>query len=411
MTTFRNAAATALLALLLGACSLLPRLPSVTDTHTVYAWPLDRCPSIQQANAVERAGLFAPIASILAGDLISALVGVPAQALANAAEADKKGFTAAGTNARYYYRATLDAQNKLKVSIPGCYVVAYAQPGDAVSWCENKSFNTGAESSCTNGKSLIESLHAKDRLRNQTEPPTKPLAVPEFYAEIAFDSSGYDPIVRPRLVALFYPKSLLDPHSGRKRTVSIGLTLTSPAATDALKAAAIAITLPGVTPGEKIPLGVLVNAQTAWTSLPIIKLGDSVSITEPGGYLPVTISSQIHEVGDPSLFLAAFSKALTGSTGDISKAINSAILPAGQAAAEQQAQTNLAAFHSAHSAALKSNADYLTSCAKPPASDAEKQAAAALYYGVIANRQKANIAASSAGAPPPFDSAEPPKCF
>ncbi len=393
-------------------CSILPHAPSVTDTHAFYAWPVDRCPSIPEPLQVERgAPLLGSLANILAGNAISALVGIPAMALAEAADADKKGFTAVGTNARFYYRVSKDSSGRIDAAPPGCYVVAYTQTdAKASAWCDDKSFNSGVTATCKNGKQIIESLYAKDHLKDQKELYSKSLAVPEFYAEIGFDRSGYEPIVRPRLVALYYPKSLLDPSSSKKRTVTISLALTSPENNDALKAASIALSIPGITPSPQISDEALVDAQTNWSSLPIIK--PTKPLKEEGAYFPITITATLHEVGDPSLFLAAFSKAVSGSTSDISKAIGNAILPAGQAAAELQANTYLANYYSAHASALKSNSDYLAACSKNPSSQPDKQAAEALYYILLSNRQKANIAAATANVPPPFSSTSPDtQCF
>jgi hypothetical protein len=240
------------------------------------------------------------------------------------------------------------------------------------------------------------------------EPLRDAPSVPEFYAEIGFDSSGYETVVRPRVAALYYPKSLLDPSSSAKRTLSLSLTFSAPVNGDALKAASVAITLPGIAPGA-VANEALANAQTAWSSLPVIKPGEN--LTKEGSYLPITIATTLHEVGEPNVFLAAFSKSLSASTGDISKAIGNAVLPAGQAAAAQQAQTNVANYNSAYAAALKSNADYLAACAKGPSSAADKQAAEALYYSVLAARQKAAVAAASANLPPPSFGADPTSCF
>jgi hypothetical protein len=191
------------------------------------------------------------------------------------------------------------------------------------------------------------------------------------------------------------------------RTLNLTLSMTAPGS-EAFKAASVALTLTGITPGAQIPAEVLVNAQTGWSALPTPPPGE---IKEPGGHFPVTLVATIHEVGEPSVFLAAFAKAVAASTADMSKAIGGAVLPAGRAAAEQQANTNIASYSAAYSAALKSNADYLAACAKGAATEADKQALEALYYGVTANRQKANIAASSANLPEPFASTSPDRCF
>jgi hypothetical protein len=393
------------LCLMAAGCGLLPREPSLVDRHTVYAWPLETCPSQPDVR-------FLPVlGGILVGDLISGLVGVPASALSAAADADKQGFSATGINDRFYYNVE-EQNNKYGLVAPACYVVAYTQTSsDAKSWCDDPDFKKGVAKTCNNGQSILDKLAAKEHIDRQAEPYTDKLELPEFYAEIAFEKSGFEDIVRPKVIALYYPKSLLQPDSSKARHLTISLSFTSPLTNDPLKAASVAIDMVGVTPGQTISQTDLVNARSAWTSVPVVKPTDTLSTEGP--YLPVTITASIHEVGDPSLFLAAFAKAVSGSSADYSKAISNEILPSARATAQELDTTNQASYNSAVAAAASSYSSYLTGCTGKTLSAAGNANEMGLYYAVIANRQKANVAAQTAGQSLPFASTAPSNngCF
>ena len=358
--------------------------------------------------------MLAGIGAILLADVVNALIQVPAQALANAADADKNGFTAAGQNARFYYDVTKGSSGATLVTPPGCYVVAYAQlePG-AKPWCDNAEFKLGVPSTCAPmGRALLAELHSVESLDSRPLTSNQSLAKPDVYMEISLDGSGYPLVVRPSVVALYYPASLLSPTSSKPRTLSLALTPTSLVAGDALKGAAIALTITGVQPGPVIAADVL-NVQSGWTSAPQIAVKPDESKPVVGTrYSPFNVSANLHEVGVPSLFLAAFAKSFGASVGDLGKAITPALLPSGQATAQQQGEANAADYDAKRASALKSYSDYLAACAKTPTSDSDKANAENLYWTVISNRRKANVAAEVANQPKPFDNPQAiTKCF
>jgi len=357
----------------------------------------------------------AALGGILVADFVSALVGIPATALASAAEADKLGFTTGGMNARYFYKVKTGVDGKsIELVAPLCYVVAYAKPVDReVSWCDNSAFKTGAPDSCKNGKALLDNLRAQEVLPVAGARKAIHVDVPDFYAEIAFDASGYPPVVKPRLASFYYPASLLWPASKEPRTIALSLTQ-SLAGADPSKGASVAMTITAVRPAPHHDPDSLINVEAAWTILPQAPVKPDDPKPVPGvPYFPVNVLTNFHEVGEPSIFLATFASAFKASAADISKTITNAILPSAQAAAEQQTESNQAAFESKLSAALKSYGEYLAACAKPPATNAEKATAENLYFAVVANRRSANLAAVTANQKRPYDPPESGlvKCF
>ncbi len=303
----------------ISGCSFLPHTASQVDTRSVYVWPEQRCPS--EVERLKIAPVVTAVGGIFASNLVSAFVGIPATALNEAAAADKAGFTAAGINARFYYRG-VEVGKKIIPSPPRCYVLAYTKPvSEQKSWCDDIEFKTSMGDTCKNGKDILDGLQ-------EEKPSPKPLAVPDFYAEIGVEAVAYNSIVLPKIVALYYPKSLLQPASDKPRTININLTMISPTNVDAIKSAQVSMILRGITPGANISADGLFSVETGWTNLPAIKMSKNdppIQIDEP--YLPVTISATLHEVGEPSVFLAAFAKSFSNSMADYTRAITNAILP------------------------------------------------------------------------------------
>ena len=61
--------------------------------------------------------------------------------------------------------------------------------------------------------------------------------------------------------------------------------------------------------------------------------------------MPVNFTTQLHEVGDPKVFLAAFASAFQGSAGTLSTGLTNLITPTGQAAAKQTHHTPIALWN------------------------------------------------------------------
>ena len=119
-----------------------------------------------------------------------------------------------------------------------------------------------------------------------------------------------------------------------------------------------------------------------------------------GRFLPVTMSATLHEVGQPSVFLAAFAKAFSGSAADYSKAIMSDLAPASPATTPFQDEANMADYLTKFAAAEKTHSEYLAACAKKPATPSELANATSLWSALIGNRIKANVAADVAKVTP-----------
>lgn len=393
------------LSLVVTACGTLPHAPKRTDLHTTYVWPTEVCPSVAAGTAGEPRSLGAVLLSTLLGNVLSGLVGIPAAALSAAADADANGLKATGTNARFFYQVqrTTDAAGKPVINVinPGCYVVAYAEPvATAKSWCADPEFSKSAPATCSTGKSALDQLKVREQLTPSIrQPGIDTLAVPEFYAEIAFEQSGAPDVVRPYIAAIHYPRSIIDPNSDKARMVTLALELTSAQKDDPMKAATVSMILPTVRPGIPVDAASTARAITGWTSIP-----SKFTITPPDPkdgnkvpFMPVTIKASLNEVGDPSKFLQAFAKAFGASAGDYSKAITAEISPVGQASAQQDQDKKVADYQTAVATALKSRADAITACVAAPTTPQAKVAAESQFTSAVANQLKANLAADQAG--------------
>lgn len=232
------------------------------------------------------------------------------------------------------------------------------------------------------------------------------LAVPEFYAEIAFEYANAQDVVRPYFLAMHYPASIIDPGSTKPRMLTVSLEFSSAviAEKDPLKAASVSMMLPSVTPRAPIGRAELAHVITGWATVPS-KSTVPLPTLDPGQsarYVPVSIKANFNEVGDPSKFLQAFAKAFAGSTGDYAKSITAEISPVGQELAGQDKDKKEADYYTALAVAQKSRADLLNACANNPVTPTAKASVESLFSGAVANQRKANLAADLASMPRPF---------
>ena len=357
MKTVQCFAAAVGLSLLLSGCKDIPTVVSPADPHAVYVWPTSACPSESQSG--NEKSLFADVGGLLFGDITTGLLNVPAAALANAAAADLKGFDAQTVNARYYGTV---AKNLSKVDPPACYVVAYAKPIDAAesdksnNWCNDSAFSTAMTSSCSQaGLKVLNALYpsAKTYTPGGTpnsadiQPVMTSLTTPTFYAEISLKGANYSQIVQPRVVALYYPKSLLEPDDTDKaRTVTISLTPSSfqSSGADPFKGAAVSLLITGIKPGHPLsPVALALHQQSGWTQIPPATIDNGskpANLAAGMPYYPINITAELHEIGQPNQFLQGFAKAFNSDVPNYAKTAVNDLLPAGQQAAQTQSLAN-----------------------------------------------------------------------
>lgn len=424
----------------LTGCSGLPKPPSKADPRIVYVWPVTTCPSQANAPSGPRiAPIIAAIATTLVGDVISGSVNAAASALTTAASADKAGYQVSGINARnYFWVGTIKQtsigpdgkQTETQANVlqpPQCYVVAYTQPlpdGPAKSWCSDTNGFASMKQTCASGAEILKGLKIREPLYNGTSVvddgnnSLEDLAVPEFYAEIELDASGFNSVVRPRVVALYYPQSLLQKGSEKPRMLSITVTPSSPVSVtpDQFKSASVAVIFPSITPSKNISSDELKTAMVAWNGVPdakpflanipansLVALYKTLSNNNTA-YVPVTINGAVNEIGDPSVVLAAFAQAF-GSVGtDVSKNVMSDVslngAPSTMAAAMAKATSD---YQIALGGAQQARSALILSCAKNPSTAGDKANAQSLFTNTIGKQNAANLAAEQAGISPlPF---------
>jgi hypothetical protein len=397
-----------------GCANFLPRPTSATEPRGVYAWPLAACPSDLGGRAA-----VAPVAAALAvpllNDLINGLVSVPVAALQSAAAADKNGFNVTTMNPRMFF---VDVEGPgttgvptWKFSPPQCYVVAYTSYVNGGSgpsgWCKNSNFAKGV--------AACDSDAGTYRLSMVSPPdgshPGFGLAVPDAYFEVQMEPEVYHNsavvIARPKVLAMYYPKSLIEPTSDKPRAITLTLTHAPVvAAADPAKVTAIGIYLPHVVPKVEDTkfAAALANQQSSWTAFPItVTIATTDTKPQSGlSYYPVTISAKLQEIGNPSAFLQAFSAAVANSAPDLTKAVANDISPVARATADQQDQTNQGAYYAALATAEMDLGKMITACTPRPTTDTAKAAARAASNQVKADRAKANAAAVAARIEKPF---------
>ena len=374
----------------LAGCSwLFPRAAPVSNPQTLYVWPKATCPA-KNGHAGQ---LGSSLINLIGGNAIGTVAGIFASSLTVAAAADKSGFQANGSTAEFYSYAQLNPDKKTyTISEPSCYVVALTHPiaaGEAVEkdaeghaitdWCEAPDFATSVGVSCTNGLEIVKDVSQSG---GPLDMPTgrMMLAKPSFYAEINLQSSQFSSsttaytVALPRVESIFYPKSLLGGAIENNKSKHLALTVTfanpAPASggVDYFKAASIAVDIFDIKPGATFDLDMVNrNLQTYWTLVPIEQMPNDILYKDfqkkpvSGPFRPINISSSLHEVGDPSVFLQSLAGAFASpnSTQAFTTAISNTVLPQGELLNAQ----NDGALQGAVGKYYSAVATYQTACA------------------------------------------------
>jgi hypothetical protein len=399
-----------------------------------------------------------PLASGFANEALATLFGVPNQIISQAANADKSGFTATGTNSRFYYTNAANPPNsgKLTLAPPTCYVVAVYRSAEEVSsskqsWCNRQEMQTALGSSCGQDSPLKQQgmpliAPTDPSASDNVAVTTSNLPSPDLYMEIGLDELAevygkpgtYKPpapaaaknaspaaaapgasdsavaapasdvsapspasaaavsIVRPHVMALYYPKSLLAKDSERKRSLSVTVTLAqvatygandngnanlapllvrNKAAEAGLLNLSFTLNLNAEKPGDPAVAASETAYPQGWAVVP--GLHQNIELSVPTGavlsptelalnLVPVNVTVSVHEVGDPSVFLAALNQATQTSGADFAKPLATALLPPpGTLSSAQTNDKNQASVNTLAAAYQKDMSAFAKECANP----------------------------------------------
>ncbi|MEO6918636.1 MAG: hypothetical protein ABI171_06455 [Collimonas sp.] len=300
--------------------------------------------------------------------------------------------------------------------------------GNAASWCDNKILANTVPDSCKNGKDMLDGLPLTsptgEGFVKQFGLTTKNLTPPDFYIEVGFDevaevygkaASGATAksaatgagaaapvatsttvrasIALPRAKALYYPTSLQTKASTKKRQITIGIVLSQVATyvpSDQGKARVTSneaekggllnvnftLALNAEKPGATAADAKVAAYPQAWVLIP--GLHDDVDVPVPSSSspltpaeealnrVPVNVTVSVHEVGNPSIFLAALANATQTAGTDYSKSIVAAVLPQpGTLNAQQTDLKNQASVSALGASYSKDLASFWKECSKP----------------------------------------------
>jgi len=345
-----------------------------------------------------------------------------------------------------------------RLAPPACYVIAVYRSPDvarvkAASWCEaGSAFSSAAPETCKNGKDQLDALTLASPIGGRTAMTTKDILPPDLYVEVGFDelaevygkSNGAKAaqagasqasqapaskasIVWPKAKVLYYPASLQTKGSDRKRQLTIGVVLsqvttyasssqgtarvTANSAEEAgLLNVNFTLTLNAEAPGPNASDPKIAAYPQGWAFIP--GLHDTIDVAVPTGgspalspgedalnRVPVNVVASVHEVGDPSVFLAALAGATQSAGSDYSKAVVSAVLPPpGTLNASQTDSKNQAAVSALAGSYSKDLASFWKECSKPTNAGAgESSYLDSLWQIVYQDAQQANQTASAYG--------------
>lgn len=267
-----------LLTLVPAGCTGLPKstaAPGEPSSLVAHAWTLPSCPS-----EATRSPTLAALGSVAIGMAADMAIGAIGSALDAAAEADRNGVSASGTDARYLYVGVADRGSVLAAPA-GCFIVAVTGP---VALTSDEPLEQGA------------ALRAEIRLN------------------VARDGTG----VHPRLVKLDYPRAL-DGREHALRSLAISVEARLPEQTKGLNAF---IWLPDVAPRAAAYAADELGTQRAlWTVMPAYT-GPKPGADDEGEPLgAVNLTTEVRETGEPSAFLQAFASAFRRAKSDLTQVL------------------------------------------------------------------------------------------
>lgn len=262
----------------LAGCTGLPKStysPGEASSLVAHAWTLPSCPS-----EATRSPSLTALGGVAIGIAADMAIGAIGSALDAAAEVDRNGVSASGTDARYLYVGIADRGNM--VAMPaGCFVVAVTGP---VALTSDEPLEQGG------------ALRAEIRL------------------DVARDGTG----VHPKLVRLEYPRAL-DGREHSLRSLAISVEARLPEQAKGLNAF---IWLPDVAPrAAAYPADELATQRALWTVMPAYT-GPKPGADDEGEPLgAVNLTTEVRETGEPSAFLQAFASAFRRAKSDLTQVL------------------------------------------------------------------------------------------
>ena len=266
---------------------------------SVHAWLLPTCPSTDAQ---------ARVSPILAGLLVSAAASVIdwlGSALDEAAKADREGKATKGTSPAYlWWHNGKSGERKLM----SCMVVVLSN-STPESWCarNNSPFKKDG--------AICKYFEDKNAPVNQT-PGLSPAnwvlgtALPAFYAEIQLEAATDKRGVLPKLVALYYPKGIHGRKFTNDKPRTLQITVAAATAEGGSALSSIVIRLEDIAPDTQIQTGTEVPTAGSRVWAAALAIPEKYTPPEGGGaIIPVNVSTEIREIGDPNVFLQALAKA------------------------------------------------------------------------------------------------------
>lgn len=262
----------------LAGCTGLPKsthAPGEASSLVAHAWTLASCPS-----EATRSPSLAAVGGIAIGIAADMAIGAIGSALDAAAEADRNGVSASGTDARYLYVGIAD-RGSVVAAPAGCFVVAVTGP---VALTSDAPLEQGG------------ALRAEIRL------------------DVARDGTG----VHPKLVKLEYPRAL-DGREHSLRSLAISVEARLPGQTKGLDAF---IWLPDIAPRAAAYASDELGTQRAlWTVMPAYA-GPKPGADDDGESLgAVNLTTEVRETGEPNAFLQAFASAFRRAKSDLTQVL------------------------------------------------------------------------------------------
>lgn len=295
-------ACAALLSLVLCACAT--GVPATRRNRTqpapvLHTWLLPDCPSERGRAAV---GAFA---TGLAVSAVDSVIDWLSDALVQAAKEDREGRATRALSAAYLWWS---APARAERGLMSCAVVTVSRSSPA-RWCEDGSgpFAIDAPAVC---RYFAEPQPAVARAASLAPANWSGNSLPALYAEIRLEPATDGRGVLPRLVALYYPQGI---HGGRfagdvPRTLQLSVAATTPEGAAAL--GSLVLHVDGAVPARGVQTGTLMPTAGANVWAAVLSIPPRYAAPEFGGpIIPVNVTAEVRETGNPDPFLQALSTA------------------------------------------------------------------------------------------------------
>ena len=294
----------------LGSCAAFPttHTTAAEPGPTLHTWLLPECPSSHADAALS--GALPGGVLVAAADSVIDWMG---DALAQAAQEDRDGRATRGTSPAYLWWMNAATGSR---GLMSCAVIALTRSPPA-NWCNDagSAFSTAAPSVCAYFAAAGSAADSPAGSRAGSAPALAPAnwsgsSPPALYAEIRLEAARDRRGLLPRLETLYYPRGIHGSRFANTRPRALQLSLAAATPEGAKALGSLIVRMDGAVPGPQLRRGDGIAPAGARSWAAALAIPEKYTPPDGGGaIIPVNVTAEVREIGDPDRFLQALAAA------------------------------------------------------------------------------------------------------